>query len=56
MELATAASPLNRGNGNDNLYKLIDCSIDRIKGNNAEVTAELEKILASSRANNPHLI
>ena len=35
------------------LYKLVYCSRNRIQGTNAEVNAELQKILASSRANNP---
>ena len=37
---------------NSNLYNLVYCSRNRILGNNAEVTAELQNILASSRTNN----
>ncbi len=35
------------------LYKLVYCSRNRIEGTKAEVNAELQKILASSRTNNP---
>ncbi len=37
---------------NHNLYKLVYCSRNRIRGTNAEVIAELQTILASSRVNN----
>lgn len=37
------------------LYKLVYCSRNLIKGTSAEVTAELESILAKSRKNNPAL-
>src|SRR4051794_450149 len=38
-----------------NLYKLVYCSRNRIRGNSAEVTAELRKILNSARRNNARL-
>ena len=37
---------------NSDLYNLVYCSRNRIRGNNTEVTAELQSILASSRTNN----
>ena len=37
---------------NPYLYNLVYCSRNRIRGNHTEVTAELQTILASSRANN----
>ena len=37
---------------NTNLYRLVYCSRNRIQGSNAEVTAELQTILASARKNN----
>lgn len=37
---------------NDNLYSLVYCSRNRIKGNPAAVLLELENILQLSRANN----
>lgn len=40
---------------NSNLYKLVYCSRNRIRGNNAEITAELQNILAKARSNNPRL-
>ncbi len=40
---------------NSKLYKLVYCSRNRIGGNNAEVTAELQSILASARANNARI-
>ena len=38
---------------NSNLHKLVYCSRNLIRGNHAEVTAELQSILAKSRENNP---
>lgn len=40
---------------NDQLYKLVYCSRNRLKGRPAEVHAELHKILASARRNNTAL-
>ena len=37
---------------NSDLYNLVYCSRNRIRGNNAEMAAELQNILASSRVNN----
>jgi blue light- and temperature-responsive anti-repressor len=37
---------------NSKLYKLVYCSRNRIRGNKAEITAELQSILVSARANN----
>ncbi len=37
---------------NSDLYHLVYCSRNRIRGSNAEVATELQAILASSRANN----
>jgi hypothetical protein len=37
---------------NSDLYNLVYCSRNRIRGNDAEAAAELRNILASSRANN----
>jgi hypothetical protein len=39
---------------NSNLHKLVYCSRNRIRGNDAEVAAELETLLASARVNNLH--
>ena len=36
-----------------NLHKLVYCSRNLIRGNQADVTAELQSILAKSRENNP---
>ena len=39
----------------ENLYKLVYCSRNRLRGNTAEITKELQDILKSSRKNNPRL-
>ena len=39
----------------NDLYRLVYCSRNRLQGTDAEVTAELQGILASSRKNNPRL-
>ncbi len=38
-----------------NLYRLVYCSRNRLQGTDAQVTAELQGILASARKNNPKL-
>ncbi len=39
----------------NNLYRLVYCSRNRIQGSTADVAAQLQDILASSRRNNPRL-